>query len=120
MTRSPFVEKEARVIRDYIERNFHLIDPYYSAGTNDHKNRQRSSFLQVNNSELTKMIQCRDKEGHFWTHYWDKQDSYSRFDYLLASPQLFKNLVPDSAKIGGFHLCLLGSDHRIVFADFEF
>jgi hypothetical protein len=88
---------------------------------NDHKNSgPLRRFLQVNNSTLTQMVQCRDQEGHFWTHYWDKQDSYSRFDYLLASPELFKKLVPDSARIGGFHLCLLGSDHRIVFADFEF
>ena len=117
-------EKEARVIRDYI-RSKHppYKDPMYLVlgDFNDHKNSAPlRRFLQVNNSELTKMIQCQDNEGHFWTHYWDKQDSYSRFDYLLASPQLFKRLVSESPKVGGFHLCLLGSDHRIVYADFEF
>jgi exonuclease III len=66
------------------------------------------------------MIQCQDKQGYYWTHYWDKQDSYSRFDYLLASPKLFKKLIPDTARIGDFHLCLLASDHRMVYADFEF
>ncbi len=117
-------EKEARVIRDYI-RSKHppYKDPMYLVlgDFNDHKNSAPlRRFLQVNNSELSKMVQCQDKQGHFWTHYWDKQDSYSRFDYLLASPPLFKHLVPDSPKVGGFHLCLLGSDHRIVYADFEF
>lgn len=117
-------EKEARVIRDYIRTKFPpYTDPHYLVlgDFNDHKNSAPlRRFLQVNNSSLTQMIQCSDQQGHFWTHYWDKQDSYARFDYLLASPQLFKKLVPDSAKIGGFHLCLLGSDHRIVFADFNF
>ena len=117
-------EKEARVIRDYIRAKYPPYkDPNYVVlgDFNDHKNSAPlRRFLQVNNSTLTQMVQCRDQEGHFWTHYWDKQDSYSRFDYLLASPELFKKLVPDSARIGGFHLCLLGSDHRIVFADFEF
>ena len=117
-------EKEARAIRDYIRTKFPpYTDPHYLVlgDFNDHKNSAPlRRFLQVNNSSLTQMIQCSDQQGHFWTHYWDKQDSYARFDYLLASPQLFKKLVPDSAKIGGFHLCLLGSDHRIVFADFEF
>ena len=117
-------EREARAIRDYIRTKFPpYTDPHYLVlgDFNDHKNSAPlRRFLQVNNSSLTQMIQCSDQQGHFWTHYWDKQDSYARFDYLLASPQLFKKLVPDSAKIGGFHLCLLGSDHRIVFADFEF
>jgi endonuclease/exonuclease/phosphatase family metal-dependent hydrolase len=117
-------EKEARTIRDYIRaKHPPYKDPHYLVlgDFNDHKNSgPLRRFLQVNNSTLTQMVQCSDQEGHFWTHYWDKQDSYARFDYLLASPQLFKNLVPDSAKIGGFHLCLHGSDHRIVFADFEF
>jgi endonuclease/exonuclease/phosphatase family metal-dependent hydrolase len=117
-------EREARAIRDYIRTKFPpYTDPHYLVlgDFNDHKNSAPlRRFLQVNNSSLTQMIQCSDQQGHLWTHYWDKQDSYARFDYLLASPQLFKKLVPDSAKIGGFHLCLLGSDHRIVFADFEF
>ena len=117
-------EKEARSIRDYIRSKYPPYkDPAYVVlgDFNDHKNSAPlRRFLQVNNSELTKMIQCQDKEGHFWTHYWDKQDTYSRFDYLLASPVLYKKLVPDSAKVGGFHLCLHGSDHRIVYADFEF
>jgi len=117
-------EREARAIRDYIRTKFPpYTDPHYLVlgDFNDHKNSAPlRRFLQVNNSSLTQMIQCSDQQGHFWTHYWDKQDSYARFDYLLASPQLFKKLAPDSAKIGGFHLCLLGSDHRIVFADFNF
>ena len=117
-------EKEARIIRDYIRSKYPPYkDPTYVVlgDFNDHKNSAPlRRFLQVNNSDLTKMIQCQDKEGHFWTHYWDKQDTYSRFDYLLASPVLFKKLIPESAKVGGFHLCLHGSDHRIVYADFEF
>ena len=117
-------EKEARTIRDYIRSKYPPYkDPSYVVlgDFNDHKNSAPlRRFLQVNNSELTKMIQCQDKRGHFWTHYWDKQDTYSRFDYLLASPMLHKKLVPESPRIGDFHLCLHGSDHRIVFADFEF
>lgn len=117
-------EREARVIRDYIRAKYPAYnDPNYLVvgDFNDHKNSApMRRFLQVNNSTLTKMIQCQDKQGHFWTHYWDKQDSYSRFDYLLASPSMFKRLVPDSSRIGDFHLCLHGSDHRMVFTDLEF
>ena len=80
-------EKEARSIRDYIfvlvlgdiqgsiRSNLHSCLEIWD---NDHKDSSPlRRFLQVNNSELTKMIQCRDAEGHFWTHYWDKQDILS-------------------------------------------
>jgi endonuclease/exonuclease/phosphatase family metal-dependent hydrolase len=117
-------EREARVIRDYIRAKYPAYnDPNYLVvgDFNDHKNSAPlRRFLQVNNSTLTNMIPCQDKQGHFWTHYWDKQDSYSRFDYLLASPAMFKRLVPDSSRIGDFHLCLHASDHRMVFTDLEF
>lgn len=117
-------EKESRTIRDYIRSKYppQKKHNYLVLGDfNDHKNSAPlRRFLKVNNSELAKMIQCKDKEGNFWTHYWDKQDTYSRFDYLLASPTLYRKLVPESSQIGGFHLCLHGSDHRIVFADFKF
>lgn len=117
-------EREARAIRDYIRNKYPIYkypDYLVLGDFNDHKNSAAiRRFLQVNNTELSKMIQCQDKQGHFWTHYWDKQDSYARFDYLLASPKLFKKLIPGTAKIGDFHLCLLASDHRMVYADFEF
>ena len=117
-------EREARVIRDYIRTKLPAYkDPNYLVvgDFNDHKNSAPlRRVLQVNNSSLTEMIPCEDSQGHFWTHYWDKQDSYSRFDYLLASPPMFKRVVSGSSRIGDFHLCLHASDHRIIFADLEF
>ena len=73
-------EKEARSIRDYIRSKYPPYkDPLilFSGILMIIKILlPLRRFLQVNNSELTKMIQCQDKEGHFWTHYWDKQDTY--------------------------------------------
>jgi endonuclease/exonuclease/phosphatase family metal-dependent hydrolase len=117
-------EREARVIRDYIRSKYPpYTDPNYLVvgDFNDHKNSAPlRRFLQVNNSQLTRMIPCADQQGHFWTHYWDKQDSYSRFDYILATPMMQRRLLPSSSKIGDYHLCLHASDHRMVYADFNF
>ena len=117
-------EKEARTIRDYLRKRFLPADghPYLIAGDfNDHKNSAPlRRFLQVNDLALTEMVQCVDSNGHFWTHYYAKQDSYSRLDYLLASPSFFKRLVPESAFIADRHFSLWASDHRMIYADFEF
>ena len=117
-------EKEARTIRDYLRKRFLPGEghPYLLAGDfNDHKNSAPlRRFLQVNDLALTKMVPCVDSNGHFWTHYYAKQDSYSRLDYLLASPSFFKRLVPESAAIADRHFSLWASDHRMIYADFEF
>ena len=61
-------EKEARTMRITSDQNIRPRSSYLVLGDfNDHKNSAPlRRFLQVNNSELTKMIQCRDNEGHFW------------------------------------------------------
>ncbi len=34
------------------------------------------------------LVPARDSRGHSWTHYWDYQDVYSRFDYVGVSAGL--------------------------------
>lgn len=117
-------EKEARAIRDFIRQKFPPDSKprFLVAGDfNDHKNSPcLRRFTQVNDTELTWMLPCKDQNSHFWTHYYSKEDSYSRLDYLLVSPMMKVHYVPNSAKIyDGYH-SLMASDHRMVYADFEF
>jgi endonuclease/exonuclease/phosphatase family metal-dependent hydrolase len=116
-------EKEARAIRDLIRKKYPPApEPYYLVGGdfNDHKNSPAiRRFTQVNDTELTQMLPCQDQNRHFWTHYYAKQDSYARLDYLLASPKMYSIYQEDSAKIyDGYH-CLMASDHRMIYADFD-
>lgn len=117
-------EKEARAIRDYIrityrpESNpFHLIVGDF----NDYKNTAPiRRFQKVNRTILHHMLPCRDTMGYFWTHYYKKQDSYDRLDYIFASPAMLGHYLVGSARINDSMRCLEGSDHRMVYADFEF
>ncbi len=116
-------EKEARAIRDFIRRTYppennptHIIVGDF----NDFKNTAPlRRFLKVNKTVLSHMLPCRDTFGYFWTHYYAKQDSYARLDYLLASPTMKEHYLEGSARIADSLRCLEGSDHRMVYADFE-
>ena len=117
-------EKEARVIRDYIRQIYppetnpvHLVVGDF----NDFKNTAPiRRFQKVNKTILHHMLPCQDTMGYFWTHYYKKQDSYDRLDYLFASPLMFENYIHGSARVNDSLRCLEGSDHRMVYADFEF
>ena len=117
-------EKEARVIRDYIRHTYHPeTNPVHLVvgDFNDFKNTAPiRRFQKVNKTILHQMLPCQDTMGYFWTHYYKKQDSYDRLDYLFASPSMFENYIHGSARVNNSLRCLEGSDHRMVYADFEF
>lgn len=117
-------EKEARAIRDYIRSVYppqtnpvHLVIGDF----NDFKNTAPiRRFQKVNKTTLHHMLPCQDTMGYFWTHYYKKQDSYARLDYIFASPAMFERYIQGSARVNDSIRCLEGSDHRMVYADFEF
>jgi endonuclease/exonuclease/phosphatase family metal-dependent hydrolase len=63
------------------------------------------------NSALT-TIPLRDSRGHLWTHHWDYQDVYSRFDYVMVSPVLRDLVDRDHSKILDGEETAGASDHR--------
>jgi endonuclease/exonuclease/phosphatase family metal-dependent hydrolase len=54
-----------------------------------------------------------------WTYFYGKDDTYSRIDYILASPAMKRCWVENETYVPTVTNWGIGSDHRPVVAGFE-
>ena len=53
-----------------------------------------------------------------WTHYFGKEDTYSRIDYIMLSPGMAREWVPNEGFVLATPNWGLASDHRPIVAAF--
>ncbi len=63
---------------------------------------------------LGEILPAADSHGETWTHFWRREDTYSRIDYLLVSPGLKSFVAEGHATIWDGPGVAEASDHRPV------
>lgn len=64
-------------------------------------------------------VRVADSRGHVWTHHWEYQDVYSRFDYVLVNKLAKADVDFDSSRILDPENWDEASDHRALLVVFE-
>ena len=65
--------------------------------------------------ELGEILRATDSRGETWTHFYRREDTYSRIDYLLVSPALQPYVASGRATVWDGPGVADASDHRPVF-----
>lgn len=71
------------------------------------------------NTVIGELAEAIDSRGQVWTHFYRREATYSRIDYLLVSPGLKPFVTPNSARIWDGPRTADASDHRAVFVQLK-
>lgn len=129
-------EEEAKVLHDKIEEAFAAnpnVNLIVLGDLNDYKDSK--SVRAVIGRGKHKLVDTRPAERNgddpasqprildaptvTWTHYFAKEDVYSRLDYILLSPGMAREWVTNQSYVLALPNWGQGSDHRPVVATFE-
>ncbi len=75
------------------------------------------ALLKRGETEIGTLVDVADSHGQVWTHYYRREDSYSRIDYMMASPALRPFVA--GGRIWDGAGAAEGSDHRAVCVDLK-
>jgi endonuclease/exonuclease/phosphatase family metal-dependent hydrolase len=77
------------------------------------------AVLERGKTVITEWLPAADDHGHVWTHFFRREDSYSRVDHLLVSPGLLPKIRGAAGRIQGTPEVGRASDHRPVIVVIE-
>ncbi|MBI3884655.1 MAG: endonuclease/exonuclease/phosphatase family protein [Opitutae bacterium] len=114
---------EAEAVRDLVLARF--PDPakakFLVCGDwNDHRSSKPVRALaKRGDKEVGDILRALDSRGETWTHFYRREDSYSRIDYLMVSAALKKFVPGNRAAIYDGPGTSAASDHRPVFVKLQ-
>jgi len=74
------------------------------------------SLLARGKTTVGELLRAVDSRGEAWTHYYRREDTYSRIDYLVVSESLKPFIIGGRGHIFDAPGGTEGSDHRAVYA----
>ena len=109
---------EAEAVRDLVLRRHPqpATAKFIVAGDwNDTRGTRPVRALQKRgDTVIGELVPAADSRGESWTHYFRREDLYSRIDYLMVSPGLKPFVSGDQARIYDGPATADASDHRPV------
>jgi endonuclease/exonuclease/phosphatase family metal-dependent hydrolase len=111
---------EATAIRDVVLRRFPVSSNarfLILGDCNDVKTSRAMAYLQKRGkTEIALVLPAADSRDEVWTHFYRREDSYSRVDFMLVSAGLLPLVQDRKAHIYDGAGVSAASDHRPVFA----
>lgn len=131
-------EQEALILREKIEARFALnpnINLVVVGDFNDTKDSRAVRAVMGRANARSGLVDTRPAERNgdnqpstnprydprriTWTHFFGREDTYSRIDYILLSKGMAKEWLPDETYVLALPNWGVGSDHRPIVAGFE-
>jgi len=110
--------REATAARDRILERFpepttahFMVAGDFNAGP---LHRPLRAFTAINDRPISRAVSAQDSRGETWTHFYRRNDEYSRVDFLMVSRPLESRVIGGSARIPDSPPVLQASDHRPV------
>lgn len=76
--------------------------------------RPARALMARGETEIARWLPAADSRGHVWSHFYRKDDSYSRVDHVLVSPGLWPHVRGGAGRIHDSAETAVASDHRPV------
>ena len=115
---------EAYLLRKHADRVFEDSPAPYLVVYGDLNDTRRTTPVRsiqgaYNSPSYLAAITHPDSRGEVWTHFWEYQHLYSRFDFLLVSKPLRKAIDNQACRLLDEPLWATASDHRALLTVFE-
>jgi len=115
---------EAYVLRKHIDTIFDkdpdaLVLSYGDFNDSRRATAVRSAQGAYNSAGYLEALTHKDSRGEVWTHYWDYEHIYSRFDYVFVSKKLRKLVEEKECRILDAPEWNTASDHRPLLTVFK-
>lgn len=98
------------VFPDPVTARFLIVGDFNDGRTS----RPVRAMLERGQTKITDWLSAADSRGHVWSHFFRKDDSYSRVDHVLVSPGLWSRIKGGTGRIHDSPEVGVASDHRPV------
>jgi len=110
---------EAHLLRDHIDAILTSEPATKLVAYGDFNDTRASPAIKLiqgtyNHPNYLTPLPLKDRNGEQWTHFWDREDVYSRFDWILVSQPLKSEVNFEASRILDEPEWDKASDHRAV------